>query len=299
MQRRFVTIDVFATTKGAGNPLAVVLDAEGLSDAQMQLIAREFNLSETTFVLPPRQTAQQAFVRIFTPARELPFAGHPVIGTALVLANLERQQHGAAPPMLTIEVSLGVVPVAIGDGPGGETVATCIAPKLPVFSGSSPSAAQLAAALSIPTSELANKVPIETWDAGYAVTFVALASREAVSRSKVDLSQWPQAEPSGRPVGIIFPYATTAAHRFYARMFAPSLGIPEDPATGGAVVAMAGHLHAQYGVGDGSHCFEIEQGFDMGRPSRIDLLIDVERNKLTRVRIAGAGVEFMHGVVAL
>lgn len=89
MQRRFVTIDVFTTIKGAGNPLAVVLDAEGLSDAQMQMIAREFNLSETTFVLPPRQPGQRAFVRIFTPWRELPFAGHPVIGTALVLADAE------------------------------------------------------------------------------------------------------------------------------------------------------------------------------------------------------------------
>lgn len=298
MQRRFVTIDVFTTVKGTGNPLAVVLDAEGLSDAQMQLIAREFNLSETTFVLPARQPGQTAFVRIFTPGRELPFAGHPMIGTALVLANLEGQPRSAAKHTLTIEVPLGVVPIEIGEGPGGEAVATCVAPKLPVVSAASPSAEQIAAALSITSAELAADVPIATWDAGYTVTFAALGSKQAVSRSKVNLAQWPQADPIGRPVSI-FPYAVTGERHIYARMFAPTLGIPEDPATGGAVVAMAGHLHAHGGVGDGSHRFAIEQGVDMGRPSRIDLLIDVEQGVLTRVRIAGAGAEFMRGVLAL
>ena len=297
MERRFVTIDVFTTIKGAGNPRAVVRDAEGLSDAQMQLIAREFNLSETTFVLPPRQAGQQAFVRIFTPGRELPFAGHPVIGTALVLAKLERQQRSVAPQTLTIEVPLGGVAVEIGEGPGGEMIATCDAPKLPVFQDSSPSAEQVAAALSIPTSALAKAVPIETWDAGYAVAFVALASKEAVTRCKVNLAQWPQGS-SGQAVSL-FPYAATGERRVYARMFAPTLGIPEDPATGGAAVAMAGHLHTHHGIGDGTHRFEIEQGVDMGRPSLIGLLIDIERAALTRVRIAGAGAEFMQGVLTL
>lgn len=298
MQRRFVTIDVFTTTKGAGNPLAVVLDTEGLSDAQMQLIAREFNLSETTFVLPPRRPGHLAFVRIFTPGHELPFAGHPVIGTSLVLAKIERQKHAAAPTSLTIEVPLGEVPVDIGSDPSGQMIATCAAPKLPAFQALSPSAEQVAAALSISPGELASDVPVETWDAGYAVTFVALISKDGVSRSMVDLANWPQAEAFGRPVSL-FPYAKSCKHRFYARMFAPALGIPEDPATGGAAVAMAGHLHAHYGAGDGSHRFEIEQGVDMDRPSRIDLLFDVKHNRVTRVRIAGAGAEFMQGVFVL
>ncbi|MEZ5785482.1 MAG: PhzF family phenazine biosynthesis protein [Xanthobacteraceae bacterium] len=298
MQRRFVTIDVFTTTKGAGNPLAVVLDAEGLTDAQMQLIAREFNLSETTFILPPRQPGHLAFVRIFMPGRELPFAGHPVIGTSLVLATIEREKRSAVPTSLTIEVPLGEVSVDIGSDPGGEMIATCAAPKVPVAHMPSPNAEQVAAALSIATSELANDVPIETWDAGYAVTFVALASADVVSRSKVDLAKWPSPDAFGRPVSL-FPYAKTGQHRLYARMFAPALGIPEDPATGGAAVAMAGHLHAHRCAEDGSHRFEIVQGVDMGRPSRIALLFDAEHNRLTRIRIAGAGAEFMHGVFVL
>lgn len=298
MKRRFVTIDVFTTTKGAGNPLAVVVDAEDLSDVQMQLIAREFNLSETTFVLPPRTPGHTAFVRIFTPGRELPFAGHPVIGTSLVLAKIEQEKRSAVPTSLTIEVPLGEVSVELEDGPSGEMTATCAAPKLPVAHTPSPSAEQVAAALSISTGELASNVPIETWDAGYAVTFVALASANGVSRSRVDAANWPQADAFGRPVSL-FPYAMSGERRLYARMFAPALGIPEDPATGGAAVAMAGHLHAHYRAGDGSHRFDIEQGVDMGRPSRIDLLFDVKHNQLTRVRIAGAGAEFMQGVFVL
>ncbi len=294
MRRAFVTADVFTTTKGAGNPLAVVLDCAGLSDAQMQMIAREFNISETTFVLPPKAPDRAAFVRIFTPARELPFAGHPVIGTAVVLAERHRAQSSAPLSRMVLEVPLGVVDVEIGDDPRGATSATCAIPKLPVMHSPSPTAAQVAAALSLPPADIAADRAIETWDAGYAVVFAALKSPDAVSRARVDLPNWPSAAQFGRATSI-YPYAVTGNGRFYARMFAPTLGIPEDPATGGAVAALAGHLHACAALGDGLHHATIEQGVDMGRPSQINLEMQVAQGQLKRVRIGGSAVQFLSG----
>ncbi|MFO1100253.1 MAG: PhzF family phenazine biosynthesis protein [Xanthobacteraceae bacterium] len=294
MRRAFVTADVFTTTKGAGNPLAVVLDCAGLSDAQMQMIAREFNISETTFVLLPKAPDRAAFVRIFTPARELPFAGHPVIGTAVVLAERHRAQSSAPLSRMVLEVPLGVVDVEIGDDPRGATSATCAIPKLPVMHSPSPTAAQVAAALSLPPADIAADRAIETWDAGYAVVFAALKSPDAVSRARVDLPNWPSAAQFGRATSI-YPYAVTGNGRFYARMFAPTLGIPEDPATGGAVAALAGHLHACAALGDGLHHATIEQGVDMGRPSQINLEMQVAQGQLKRVRIGGSAVQFLSG----
>lgn len=293
MRRAFVTADVFTTTKGAGNPLAVVLDCAGLSDAQMQMIAREFNISETTFVLPPKAPDRAAFVRIFTPARELPFAGHPVIGTAVALAERHRAHSSAPLSRMVLEVPLGVVDVEISDDPRGATSATCAIPKLPVMHSPSPTAAQVAAALSLPPSDIADRA-IETWDAGYAVVFAALKSPDAVSRAKVDLPNWPSAAEFGRPTSI-YPYAVTENDRLFARMFAPTLGIPEDPATGGAVAALAGHLHACAHLGDGLHHATIDQGVDMGRPSQIKLEMQVVQGQLTRVRIGGPAVQFLSG----
>jgi len=124
MRRAFVTADVFTATKGAGNPLAVVLDCVGLTDAQMQMIAREFNISETTFVFPPKAPDQAAFVRIFTPARELPFAGHPMIGTAVVLAQRHKSQKGAPLNRMVLEVPAGLVEIEVSGDQSGTTSAT-------------------------------------------------------------------------------------------------------------------------------------------------------------------------------
>jgi Phenazine biosynthesis-like protein len=152
MRRAFVTADVFTATKGAGNPLAVVLDCVGLTDTQMQTIAREFNISETTFVFPPKDPDQTAFVRIFTPARELPFAGHPMIGTAVVLAQRHKMQTGAPLSRMVLEVPLGLVEIEVADDPSGATSAMCAIPKLPVMHSPSPTVEQVAAALSLSPS---------------------------------------------------------------------------------------------------------------------------------------------------
>ena len=295
MRRAFVTADVFTATKGAGNPLAVVLDCVGLTDAQMQMIAREFNISETTFVFPPKAPDQAAFVRIFTPARELPFAGHPMIGTAVVLAQRHKSQKGAPLNRMVLEVPAGLVEIEVSGDQSGTTSATCAVPKLPVMHSPSPTVGQVAAALSLSPSDInvADR-PIQTWDAGYAVVFAALTSKDAVARAKVDLSKWPSTTEFGRPTSF-YPYAVAGSSRFYARMFAPTMGIPEDPATGGAAAALAGHLHACARLGDGLHRFIIDQGVDMGRPSEITLEMEVAEGQLKRVRIGGTAVEFLAG----
>jgi trans-2,3-dihydro-3-hydroxyanthranilate isomerase len=295
MRRQFVTTDVFTTRKGAGNPLAVVLDSVGLTDTQMQTIAREFNISETTFVIPSAAPDQPVFVRIFTPARELPFAGHPVVGTAVILAERVRSQTGQLPTWLHLEVPLGKVEVDICTDPSGPTSAVCAVPKLPIMHANPPTDSQVAVALSLPVSEIdLSRRPIQTWDAGYAVTFVALKSKDAVSKAKVDLSQWPSAAEFGHPVSV-FPYVEDAQDRLYARMFAPAMGIPEDPATGGAVAALAGHIHAFGERCDGTHHVIVEQGVDMGRPSTVTLELRIAHNALDRVRIGGPAVEFFNG----
>jgi trans-2,3-dihydro-3-hydroxyanthranilate isomerase len=295
MRRVFVTADVFTTTKGAGNPLAVVLDCVGLTDAQMQMIAREFNISETTFVFSPKAPDQTASVRIFTPVRELPFAGHPMIGTAVVLAERHRTQSGAPLNRMVLEVPAGLVEIEVADDPSGVPSATCAIPKLPVMHSPSPTVEQVAAALSLSPSHIdVAERPVQTWDAGYAVVFAALKSKDAVSRAKVDLSKWPSTTEFGRPTSI-YPYAVTGNSRFYARMFAPTMGIPEDPATGGAAAALAGHLHACANLSNGLHQSVIDQGVDMGRPSQITLEMEVAHGQLKRVRIGGAAVEFLAG----
>lgn len=295
MRREFVTADVFTTTKGGGNPLAVVLDCAGLTDAQMQMITREFHLSETTFVLSAKAPDQTAFVRIFTPAGELPFAGHPVVGTAVVLAKRHKAKTGALPTRMVLAVPLGTVQIQIGNDPSGAITATCAIPKLPVMRSPSPSAEQIAAALSLSASDIdTTRRPIQTWDAGFAVVFAGLRSRDSVSRARVDLSKWFSTDEFGRPVSV-YPYAANGDGCFYARMFAPMEGVPEDPATGGAVAAFSGHLHACDHLHEGLHEAIIEQGVDMGRPSEIKLEMEVAQDQLLRVRIGGPAIEFMAG----
>jgi trans-2,3-dihydro-3-hydroxyanthranilate isomerase len=297
MPREFVTMDVFTTAVGTGNPLAVVFGADGLDETRMQMIAREFNLSETTFVFSARPDKGVPVVRIFTPARELPFAGHPVIGTAAALANEMIKSAGSQPTAIDFEVPAGLVHAKIS-GRQGHVAATCIVPRLPTLQERSPTPAQAAAGLGLIEADVLASLSIQTWDAGYPVTFVPLATREALQRTKVDLSKWPSTAEFGQPVSL-FPYWKSHAQKFNARMFAPMLGIREDPATGGAVAAMAGHIVACYDAGNGLSHYEIEQGVEMGRPSRIDLSLEIVNGSLTRVLIGGAAVEFSRGTLSI
>jgi trans-2,3-dihydro-3-hydroxyanthranilate isomerase len=282
VRRHFYTLDVFAGQALAGNPLAVVLDTAGLDGARMQAIAREFNLSETVFVAEDQRT-----LRIFTPGRELPFAGHPTIGTAVLLGLLD-------PGLTALVLREGIGPVpctmrVLGDGHGH---ASFVVPSLPERVGDLPDTAILAEGLGLEAADigLPHHAPA-IWSAGNPFRFVPLRDRAAVTRAR------PNGEAFERAFGSpndgftnAFVYCAEPldpANRFHARMFAPAVGVPEDPATGSAAASFAGVFVASERPGDGTHDFTIEQGDAMGRPSRIAVSLDVADGSLSQARIGG------------
>jgi trans-2,3-dihydro-3-hydroxyanthranilate isomerase len=291
MRRRFVTLDVFTAERFAGNPLAVVLDAQGLDTAPMQAIAREFNLSETVFVLPASDRAHRARLRIFTPGRELPFAGHPTVGTAVLLARIDG---GAEPRDLVVEESIGAVRCQVAPSRGGG-FARFDLPKLPEEVGTAADASVIAAALGLDSGDLGfdGFVPAQ-WSAGNAFTFVPLRERAAVARSRPDVGRWDAA--FGSTGAFLFCRETVAPdNAYYARMYTPGAGIYEDPATGSAVAALAGMVART--LGDGEHALGIEQGYDMGRPSLIRLALTIRERELAAASIGGDAVVVSDGTI--
>lgn len=299
MTRRFVTLDVFTTTPHAGNPLAVVLDAEGLDTAAMQAITREFNLSETAFVSAPATPAHRAALRIFTPGRELPFAGYPTVGTAVLLA-LRDAMEGRANDVIVLEEQVGLVPCA--DSVTGPRVGHAVftLPRLPQELEPAAALPLIAGALGLDRREIGfdSHVP-SVVSAGVAFTFVPVSSLEALERVRLDTTLWSQAmRPADQPNAYAYCRRTRdAGHDFHARMFAPAMGVTEDPATGAAVAAFAGVIMRFERPGDGDHRFTIEQGYEMGRPSQITLELTVAGGALISARIGGSAVMISEGVL--
>lgn len=298
MSRRFVTLDVFTSQKFAGNPLAVVLDADDLDAATMQAIAREFALSETVFVLPPENPAHRAKLRIFTPARELPFAGHPTVGTAVLLGRLDG---GAGAREIVVGEAVGPVCCRVEPLDAGRGRARFGLPRLPEPVAGVFDPDVVAAALGLTQNDIGfdSFVP-ENWSAGVAFTLVPLKSLDAVGRAKPDMRYWGAAFGSeGHPAAFVFCRETVeTGHAFHARMFAPSLGIAEDPATGAAAAAFAGAVARHGGLLDGDHDLVIEQGFEMGRPSRIELSLSIRGGALVGAAIGGEAVVVSEGRLA-
>jgi trans-2,3-dihydro-3-hydroxyanthranilate isomerase len=295
MRRRFFTLDVFTRQRFAGNPLAVVLDSGELETAAMQTVAREFNLPETVFAFPPGDPGHRARVRIFTPARELPFAGHPTVGTAVLLAHLDG---GANARDIVIAEQIG--PVACNVQPAGEGGhATFVIPKLPQRLGPVRDIAKLAAALSLEPSDLKEgQFATEQWTAGNPFTFVPVRGVDAMARARPDMSRWNEVLGPGDPPGVFLFCRETGdpAHAFRARMFAPAMGIVEDPATGSAVAAFGGVL-ASSGLADGRHDFAIEQGYEMGRPSVLHLSLAIRGKHLESATVGGDAVIVSEGSI--
>jgi trans-2,3-dihydro-3-hydroxyanthranilate isomerase len=293
MRRRFFILDVFTTKRFAGNPLAVVIDGAGLDGSAMQAVAREFNLPETVFKLPPEQAGHRARLRIFTPARELPFAGHPTVGTAVLLAHLDG---GAAARDIVLAEEVG--PVRCTCRPGGDGgSASFEIPKLPERVDPATDPAALAAALSLTSADLGcEPFRAESWNAGNPFTFVPLRGLDAVKRARPDMSRWETAFGGGRPPGafVFCREVADKANSFHARMFAPAMGIVEDPATGSTVAAFAGPLAAS-GLGDGRHDFTIEQGYEMARPSLLRLSLTLQGGRLAAAVISGDAVIVSEG----
>jgi trans-2,3-dihydro-3-hydroxyanthranilate isomerase len=294
MGRRFVTLDVFTERRFAGNPLAVVLDAEGLEATAMQSIAREFNHPETVFVLPPADPAHRARLRIFTPARELPFAGHPTIGTAVLLSRIDG---GTAAREIVVEEGIGPVRCLTEPTGDGRGRARFTLPQLPTPAGAAPDDPALAAALGLAPDEIGfGGFRASRWSAGLPVTFVPIAGLAAIGRCRPDPSKLP-ATVGDNPVYVFCDETVEPGHAFHARMFAPRLGVPEDPATGAAAAAFAGVLAARGGLADGEHAFRIEQGYEMGRPSLIGLTLVLAGGKLVSASVGGNAVIVTQGTI--
>ncbi len=296
MDRRYEVFDVFTEQPLAGNPLAVVLDAADLESELMQRIAREFNLSETVFVLPAQNPAHTAAVRIFTPARELPFAGHPTVGTAVCLAAGRFGGPGEHDAVIVLEETVGPVRcgVKISDSAG---FAEFDCPKLPEPVGKAAPKEFIAAAIDLAPTDIGfeNHVPC-VWSAGVLYHYVPVRNMEALARSRPNRTSWQRA--FGSDGAFLYTRETEGHdHAFRARMFAPEHGIDEDPATGSAVAAFPGAIHDFDAMTDGDHAAIIEQGFEMGRPSLIRLEVTVAGGKLTNVRIGGNAVRVASGTL--
>ena len=296
MQRRYITVDVFTDRAFGGNPLAVVLDAGGLSTAQMQAIASEFNYSETTFVLPPRDGAHDAQVRIFTVNSEIPFAGHPNVGTAFVLAT----QASQPPARFLFEEVAGLVPVDIlnkdGKPVGAELTAPQALKKLTSFG-----AEDAAACVSLVAADIrTDRHPPVIASVGMPFLVAELASRDALRRAKPEPVAFSRVLSSDGAVGVyIYTRVVPPAERpceLQARMFFPGLsGLTEDPATGSATVAAAALLADLSGERDGELRLRVGQGVDMGRHSLLLTRVRKANGAVASAHVGGACVQMMEG----
>ncbi len=291
----FETWDVFTNNIFAGNPLAVILDAQGLSTDDMQRITREFNLSETTFILPPEDPNNTARVRIFTPGFEMPFAGHPTVGTSIDIAR-RREMTGE----LLLELNAGLF-IVNAETEDGDWFAEFLNPNLPGETGAAPSAAALEAALSLPEGAVdRNESRPRLIGAGGVDYVYARASLDAVRSAKANSGAF---EALGLDAAVgVYLYAEGGEAPdadYHARMFAPNAGIVEDPATGSAAASLPGHIALGETLADGEHCWLIEQGFEMGRPSQIHARAEIRAGVVQSARIGGHAVPVQRGEIHL
>jgi len=295
MKLPFATLDVFTEKRFAGNPLAVVLDADGLETDTMQSIAREFGHPETVFVLKPDNLGSTARVRIFTPGTELAFAGHPTVGTALVLALLGRGDAGN----IVLEEKIGVIHCTVSPN-GDRGHARFLLPDLPRGAGSPAPTVAIAAALGLSVNDIGfDRFVPARWSVGNAFTFVPVRNLDVIRRCRVNEAAWdPAFELGGRTSAFVYCGETLdPANQFHARMFAPRLGVAEDPATGSAAAAMAGLLVRTLALDQGEHRFAIEQGHQMGRPSLIELTLTMRSGLLRLATIGGSAVVVTEGTI--
>jgi len=303
--RRYAIYDVFTANRLEGNPLAVVFDGDGLTDATMQAIAGEFNLSETVFVQPPENPAHAARLRIFTPGYELPFAGHPTVGAAIALAEAARDSEDEDYDLVQmLEENVGPVRCAVRSRAGSATFAEFDVPRKSVQLDAKFDRQALADAFSLKASQIGfeNHVP-SFWSAGVPFVMIPVHDVGAAGTVEFDAAQWEQITPiaDGRLASAYLYCRGGVNHvaRFHTRMFAPAMGIVEDPATGSAVAAFSGAIHHFDQLIDGHHPFLIEQGVEMGRPSLLHLHIDVSGGEIATARIGGQAVKIAAGELYL
>ncbi|MBX9927617.1 MAG: PhzF family phenazine biosynthesis protein [Gemmatimonadaceae bacterium] len=293
----YVTLDVFSEVALGGNQLAVIPDARAIPESMLLPITREFNFSETAFCYPAENPAHTAKVRIFTPGAEVPFAGHPTVGTAVALALA-----GATGETLVLEEGVGPVPVrvrAVADGRGHGQLSVA---KLPEIGPPPPSRGVLAKILGLETDEILGgaKAP-QALSCGVPFLLVALRDVAAVTRAKIRMERWEETlRTYWAPEIMVFALDPSQGEsHLRARVFCPGLNVPEDPATGSANAVLAGWLAMRERTQNGTFRWTVDQGIEMLRPSRLELEADKRDGTVTGIRVGGWAVQVSEGTMTL
>ena len=295
MARQYHTADIFTNEAFGGNQLAVLPDATGLSTDQMRDIAREFNFSETVFVLPPEDPSHTRRLRIFTPGSELPFAGHPTVGAAFVLATIGEIAMTGDETKIVFEEGVGPVPVLIRAKNGAPVFTQLTAARIPEKGAETYDAETIARVLSLDVDDIDVAMGIESWSAGVPYLMIPVRDLDSLGRSRINVDAWEKSlKNSPAPEVFLFVEHEGAIR---ARMYAPTLGIVEDPATGSACASLGGYLASRANQRDGMLSFTIHQGVEMGRASRLDLEVDVTDGAMKAVRVGGASVLVSSGTL--
>jgi trans-2,3-dihydro-3-hydroxyanthranilate isomerase len=301
-RHRFITADVFTSVPFGGNQLAVFPDARGIPEHRLLDVTREFNYSETTFVYPPDDARHARRVRIFTPGGEVPFAGHPTVGTAHALAETGEIPLTGELTRIVFEEKVGPVPVSIRARSGRPEFVQFSVARLPEVGPPPPSRDELARVLGLEVDDLLGGEwsPV-SMSCGLPFLFVPLHDRSAVARARIRMDAW-DATLRDAPVSEVMVFAPGGERPgtdYRARMFAPALSVPEDPATGSACAALGGYLAARDARRDGTLRWVVEQGFEMGRPSILEVETDVAGGDVRAVRVGGSSVLVSEGTMAI
>ncbi len=294
----YFILNVFTTERFGGNPLAIVVGADHLSDMAMQNIASEFNLSETIYLQTPLNSENTAKVRIFTPTQELPFAGHPTIGAAIMLDEMGANLSQSENTTIRLEENIGLVEVDVRRKKGEPSFARLKGPRLPCEVHDVPGFEVIADALSISASDIGyglHKPSI--FEAGNMPLFVPLKDRATLARIRASHSSWAGLGVAGSFGVYAFCRGPGESDRFHTRLFAPEAGVVEDPATGSAVVAFAGAVKKGLMLEDGVSSWTIHQGEDMGRPSQLFLDIEIANGAIQNIHVGGFAVRVARGVL--
>jgi trans-2,3-dihydro-3-hydroxyanthranilate isomerase len=295
---RFLTLDVFTASPFGGNQLAVFPDATAIPESQLAQITREFNFSEVTFCYPPADPAHTRRVRIFTPGGEIPFAGHPVIGTAAALALHERALGDAREGRFTFELGVGVVPVDARIESDARAGAELSVAKLPELGPQAPTINTLADILSLDPGDLVGgALSPQAVSCGMPFLLVPVKSLGALARARVRIEPWERTLKRfwSPEVFVAARDPEKGEHHWRARMFAPGINIPEDPATGSAIAAFGGWLALKDTRADATFAWTVDQGIEMGRPAQLAVRCEKVAGQVTAVRVAGQAVLMSEG----
>jgi len=302
-------LDVFTQHVFGGNQLAVFPDAQGISDTQMQQIAREFNISETVFLLPPQTPQGTRRARIFTPGRELPFAGHPTIGAVHVLATIGRGPHTSPPREIVLEEIVGPVRVSIQEQSGDTLFIQLSTARAPEFRPLTVNPATFAPPLNLEPADFESTLPAGIVSCGTPFVILPLRDAGALRRARLNADAWQQLIATGAlgskdPMWTehVYPITNDPSVRpadLRVRMFAPSLGVVEDPATGSAAATLAAHLAHHASQSDGTLRWTVEQGIELGRPSTLYIEADKRAGDVMAVRVGGYAVIVSEGQFTL